>query len=116
MGHNICICLICSWKGCLDCNQCFHHTNKVHNFDAFYFNFITGGFYHQYYGETINIRSLYVNDLGLYWKPRYEDDAYFFEIDIYQKMVQALKSGCLMQMIRNNYEYLKVPDYSIWTL
>lgn len=109
MGHNICICLICSWKGCFECNTCTIHANKVHNSDSLFFNFITGGFYHIYNGIIINIRSLYINDLGVSWKAKYEDDNFYFEIDMYQKMIQALKSGNLIQMIRSNFEYLKMP-------
>jgi hypothetical protein len=103
LGHNICICLVCSWKGCLDCNGCLIHTTKAHNNDSLYFNFITGGFHHQYNGVVINTRSLYVNDLGVPWRPKYEEEAFYFEIDIYNKMMQALKSGNLIQMIRSNY-------------
>lgn len=47
---------------------------------------------------------------------RFEDDAYFFEIDIYQKISQALRSGNLIQMIRSNYEQLRVRDNGGWII
>ena len=103
LGHNICICVICSWKGCSDCSACSVHTTKAHNNDSLYFNFITGGLLHQYNGVVINIRSLYLNDLGVSWKPQYEEEAFYFEIDMYSKLMQALKSGNLIQMVRSNY-------------
>lgn len=116
MGHPICICLICSWKGCHDCGTCNIHSREVHNYDCLYFNFITGGFHHQYNKIEISIRSLYVNELGVSWKPRFEDDTYFFEIDIYQKLAQALRSGNLIQMVRSNYEQLRVRDNGVWII
>ena len=61
LGHSICICLICLWRGCLDCKKCFEHTLKLHNKDCIFFNFVTGSLHHFYISAKVDTRSLYSN-------------------------------------------------------
>lgn len=86
MGHNICTCLICLWNGCYDCGQCEKHGSGLHNGDCLFFNYLTGGFHYFYHGTIINLRSLYINELGEPWDAKSVDEDYFFEVDMFRKM------------------------------
>lgn len=80
MGHNICVCLICSWKGCFECKGCQKHTKDRHYNESIYFSFNEGGFYCESKRLTVQMRSFYVNEVGESWNPKESEDNYYFDI------------------------------------
>jgi hypothetical protein len=60
-GHNICLCIICQWKGCADCSLAVVHAAEDHCNHSIFFSFVSGGLIYISNGSKFALPCLYLN-------------------------------------------------------
>ncbi len=79
----MCVCVMCWQKCCYDCKKVAAHFREAHGGVGLAFNLMTGGFFFVRDGRATGVPSVYVNAIGVSWKPEKAGDKFCFDSTTY---------------------------------